>query len=212
MRVNGPLVLAGMILGTPMPTLADPVRTVTQGSYLVANGEDGEWTLEGSGFTIAGLGTGHILPFWDCLRCLPGSPVSLDAVLRLGAPHPNSGTATVDGVDYGWVFWNVDFRFDSGHAIAGAGVRASSPFTFVGSAFAFADESKTTPLFSLMLAGEGLANIAFFRHLDEGTAEVLRVSYDFAAADPVPEPASLLLVGSGLAAAFGVRRRRNGSH
>jgi hypothetical protein len=35
------------------------------------------------------------------------------------------------------------------------------------------------------------------------------VRYDFVSADPVPEPASMLLFGSGLAALAAVRRRRH---
>ena len=96
----------------------------------------------------------------------------------------------------------------------GETVTLSAPFTYSGTILGFLEKpltrgSDALPVFATSLVGRGLASAAFTFVDLEGlgptfTATDLR--YDFAATEPVPEPATIVLVGSGAAAL--VPRRR----
>jgi hypothetical protein len=129
-------------------------------------------------------------------------------------PDGNRGPVTWQGQTYEGVFWSGDLFFDAGTATAGFGVEATSPFAFAGTLTAFSDDSRSTALFTTALTGSGTAWIRFYDFdpaIVDGN-EVATVRYTFEAdAAPVPEPATLLLVGGGIAGALGARRRRMAS-
>lgn len=190
---------------------ADPVRIVT-GGLIYQIPEDGETGagLAGAGFLISGAEVSRSAE--SCTPCTPGATLDLGSTMTLNAFPP--GSATIDGRVYDSVFFSGLFNFDAGpvtvpDVAVGDGERASTGFTFAGTLAGFADASRTgTPLFSLQLAGTGTASMGFFNYaVSPGFIIADGFQYEFENATTTPEPASLLLVGSG-ATLMAWRRRR----
>jgi hypothetical protein len=154
-------------------------------------------------------------PF-GCTPCTPGS--ILDAGGILSTTVFGAGTLTLDGVTY-----SVTESMDSPATLY---MRLSG--FLLAPTFAGLSTSVTVPftMHSLVLIdgvqratirGGGNATVFFApspSFPEDGPQWwTSRVRYDFSDSAPVPEPATLLMVGSGLAAAaYAKRRRRSENH
>jgi hypothetical protein len=186
---------------------ADPVRIVTTGDFFSGNDD--------TGFNFGGVDfhfqvSQPLAPVVSCTPCTPGTPIDLSSTVAVsGWP---AGIATIDGRTYESVFFSGSLNFHAGSVIAPDGngsVLLFSPFTFTGTLAGFANASLTgTPLFSTSLAGAGASpgTVALFSNEVVSTGLSLsQVDYHFDTVSATPEPASLLLCGSG--AAWLVARR-----
>ena len=170
--------------------------------------------FEGSGFLLGFGADGFAATVaTDCVPCVAGDSVNFSAEFNL--PRA-SGRALVDGMSYSQIFLEMTGTFSApSFQISGSEtVIRSSPFTYAGTIAGFLidpwEHGPTTPAFTKSLTGRGTASATFifFDGGDEGrpsfTADDLR--YDFEDPAAVPEPATLLLCGAGMAV-MGVRRR-----
>lgn len=218
MSVRLPIVVSVTLLSVLVATHATnaDVIAITSGSAHVAWDDPSYFDLSGEGTRLQSFTFAPVSPQRTCmLGCAPGTMVNLSTVFG-GVPLYDLGyaqTAIVNGTPY--TTWTDTMRwlrlagqltftssivtlpaFDGGRVLS-----LAAPFVFDGQVSGFRDAA---PLFAVTLSGSGTARLRLIE--DAGEWRYPEVTFDFEQASPVPEPATLLLIGGGLAAARWRRR------
>ena len=201
-RILAALLFSGIVA---VDAQADPVQITT--GFLTSSGAFGighfEWS--GEGFSAAGAAEPGVIGPAFCFPCTSGDLISLDTFY---SGTIGGGTATVGGTTYEDVTFGGEVSFSAPDVTAPSapgGFTTMQPFTFNANLIGFLDYNTSAEriAFTQMLTGHGIVTASFSATPGQSTPifSFQTVRYDFASDAAVPEPATLLLFGSGLAAA-----------
>lgn len=171
-------------------------------------------------FNVSGQGNGSGSHSLSCGTCAVGSTANINVTytgMALG-----SGPATINGVSYSTLFYSGTIQFSSSGIIGppldptSSIITITSPFTMSGNLIGYladpAISGPQIPIFSTLVNGQGIAMIQLIGSGMPGNPRsVYSVTYNFQG-DPIPEPATLLLLGSGLAGVAAKVKNRRKAH
>jgi hypothetical protein len=192
------------------------VITVQSGSLGYDTGDPPTFQFEGEGLRLVGIFPAiNLGPHTGCVTCTPGTEINLSGIFGGERRDFMIGEATeaiVNGITYRLPGQGTlpirlvgTFEFDAGSVVVPVShepiVRLTAPFSFAGHAIGVS-------FFETDLTGRGVAQLAL-SSTGAGVFSFAGVDYVFEPSAPVPEPATVALVGVGFAALTRLRRKKH---
>lgn len=209
-----PALLLFTFLVVPSEARADGI-IINSGSLNMSGSAGGNFTFQGQGITLNGWI--DFAPAF-CAPCRAGETTSA-SLYRTGG-DVRGGSGIIDGVSYDRLFYESQIRFTTAQMVVpnddAPDITLIVPFTFEASMQACTESTVAGPcpggwVFSNTLSGQGLATLLLSSYSDGAGGRlysIRSVSYNFQPPVATPEPATLLLLGTGLAGLAARYKRR----